>query len=117
MIHNMKLNPEPFELISSGQKTIELRLNDEKRQRIKISDEIIFTKTENSKQKITAVVVDLHKFNSFVELYNTLPLLKCGYTEDDILTANPKDMELYYSKEQQRKYGVLGIEIKVTNNN
>ncbi|MGN1131668.1 MAG: ASCH domain-containing protein [Ruminococcus sp.] len=114
MTHNMKLNPEPFNMISSGQKTIELRLNDEKRQMIKIGDEIVFTNTSDSEQKITAVVVDLHKFNSFKELYSALPLLKCGYTEKDIIKANPKDMELYYSKEQQKKYGVLGIEIRVT---
>lgn len=112
MIHNMKLNPEPFNMISLGQKTIELRLNDEKRQLINIGDEIVFTNTADSKQKITVVVVDLHRFNSFEELYNTLPLLKCGYTEKDITKASPKDMELYYSKEQQEKYGVLGIEIR-----
>ena len=34
-----------------------------------------------------------------------------GYNENEI--ANPKDMEQYYSKEEQDKYGVLGIEIKV----
>ncbi|MGN0477764.1 MAG: ASCH domain-containing protein [Ruminococcus sp.] len=114
MTHNMKLNPEPFNMISSGQKTIELRLNDEKRQLINVGDKIVFTNTADSEQKITAVVVDLHKFNSFEELYDTLPLLKCGYTEKDIIKANPKDMELYYSKEQQKKYGVLGIEIRIT---
>jgi ASC-1-like (ASCH) protein len=112
----MKLNPEPFKMISSGEKTIELRLNDEKRQLINIGDEIVFTNTDDSQQKITAVVVNLYRFNSFAELYNVLPLLKCGYTKDDISTANPADMELYYSKEQQKKYGVLGIEISVTQN-
>ena len=30
--HEMKLNKEPFESIQAGTKTIELRLNDEKRQ-------------------------------------------------------------------------------------
>ena len=75
MIHNMKLNPEPFNMISSGQKTIELRLNDGKRQLINIGDKIVFTNTADSEHKITVVVVDLHKFNSFEELYNTLPLL------------------------------------------
>lgn len=34
-----------------------------------------------------------------------------GYDKDDI--ANPKDMEKYYSKEKQEKYGVIGIEIRV----
>ena len=36
-----------------------------------------------------------------------------GYTEDDIDTAAPADMDLYYSKEKQEKYGVVGIEIEL----
>lgn len=32
-----------------------------------------------------------------------------GYNEDEI--ANPKDMEKYYSNDEQMKYGVLAIEI------
>ena len=27
--------------------------------------------------------------------------------------ANPKDMEMYYPKEEQDKYGVVGIELKL----
>ena len=42
MIHNMNLNNEPFELIKSGSKTIELRLNDEKRRLLNVGDEILF---------------------------------------------------------------------------
>jgi hypothetical protein len=37
--------------------------------------------------------------------------LQCGYTEDDIDTAHPSDMEQYYSVEEQKKYGVVGIEL------
>ena len=33
-----------------------------------------------------------------------------GYKEQDI--ADPKDMEQYYSKEEQKKYGVVAIKIK-----
>ena len=33
-----------------------------------------------------------------------------GYSKDEI--ASPDDMEEYYSKEEQEKYGVLGIKIK-----
>lgn len=114
MIHIMNLNPEPFEMICSGQKTIELRLNDEKRRLIKVGDWIEFTQTETG-EKLFAEVIAIHKFDSFAELYQKLPLLKCGYTEADITTAKPEDMNLYYTPEQQRKYGVLGIEIKVIN--
>ena len=110
--HKMNLNPEPFEMIRSGQKTIELRLNDEKRQIIKVGDRIEFTQTKTG-EKLIAEVIALHKFDSFAELYQKLPLLKCGYTKADKDTAKPEDMDLYYTPEQQNKYGVLGIEIKV----
>ena len=46
MTQKMNLNPEPFEMIFSGQKTIELRLNDEKRQMIKVGDMIEFIQNE-----------------------------------------------------------------------
>ncbi len=110
MKHYMKLKPFPFGMIKSGRKTIELRLFDEKRQKIKIGDSIIFTNTVNG-EKICATVKKIHRFSSFEELYKTLPLLQCGYTADDVATANPSDMEKYYSTEEQKKYGVVGIEL------
>lgn len=114
MAHKMNLYQESFEMICNGQKTIELRLNDEKRQKIKVGDMIEFSQTETG-EKLTAEVIALHKFDFFAELYQKLPLLKCGYTESDITTAKPEDMNLYYTPEQQEKYGVLGIELKVLN--
>ena len=113
MKHRMKLNPSPFTMIKSGEKTIELRLNDEKRQKIKIGEEIEFENTDDSTQVLNAKVLNLHKFCSFEELYKSLPLLKCGYTSDDVCTAQPSDMERYYSAEQQKKYGVVGIELEL----
>ena len=38
MIHYMNLNPQPFEMIAAGRKTIELRLLDEKRKQIQAGD-------------------------------------------------------------------------------
>lgn len=45
MKHTMKLRPNPFRMILCGEKTYELRLYDEKRQCIKIGDEIVFVNT------------------------------------------------------------------------
>lgn len=111
--HIMNLNPSPFGMIKSGIKTIELRLYDEKRQKIEVGDSITFINTENSDEKLQVKVIALHLFESFAELYKSLPLLKCGYTEDDISSASPADMEVYYSVERQKQYGVAGIEIEV----
>lgn len=40
MKHQMKLKLQPFNMIRSSQKTFELRLYDEKRQKLQIGDEI-----------------------------------------------------------------------------
>ena len=52
-------------------------------------------------------------FNSFEELYKKLPLLECGYTENDVSMASPDDMNQYYSKDKQMQYGVVGIKIRL----
>ncbi len=111
-IHHMKLNPTPFEMIKSGEKTIELRLYDEKRQQVKAGDNVIFTNTATGEMLHTSVL-KLHRFDTFDELYHTLPLLKCGYTTENVDNAKPSDMEQYYSVEEQNKYGVVGIELEL----
>ena len=110
MIHYMNLVPTAFVKIADGNKTIELRLNDEKRQRINVEDTVVFN-CSSTKDIITAQVSGLHKFSDFKELYNALPLEKCGYTVAELDTAHYTDMEQYYTKEQIKKYGALGIEL------
>lgn len=106
----MRLHNGPFELIKSGSKTIEMRLNDEKRQMIKVGDTIVFT-SRTTGEKQNAKVINLHYFSSFRELYNSFDKVALGYLESE--EANPSDMEQYYSTEEQEKYGVVGIEISL----
>lgn len=108
--HNMNLNNGPFNRIKEGTKTIELRLNDEKRQLLKEKDLIEFT-NRTTLETIRVEVIGLHKYSNFEELYKHFDKISMGYDKDD--RANPKDMEKYYSKEEQDKYGVIGIEIRV----
>lgn len=111
--HVMNLTPAPMQEIRTGNKTIELRLNDEKRKQISVGDTIKFINTEDSNDTLRVKVADLFLFSSFAELYDNLPLLSCGYNENNINTASPDDMEMYYSREKQNKYGVVGIEISL----
>ena len=106
----MRLDPAPFRMIKRGEKTIELRLYDEKRRKIAVGDTIAFTNTE-TKEILEVKVLELYVFDSFEALYSRLPLLECGYTKDDIDTASPDDMKEYYPDELQRQYGVVGIRI------
>ena len=113
MIHYMHLNSVPFDKINSGVKTIELRLYDEKRKKVSIGDVIVFDNLSESSVTISARVIDIHRFNNFDTLYKSLPLQKCGYSDEDVKTASPDDMLTYYSAEEQQKYGVVGIEIEL----
>lgn len=110
MIHYMNLVPSAFRKIADGSKTIELRLNDEKRQQINVEDTVVFN-CSTTKGILTAQVSGLHKFSDFEELYKALPLEKCGYAVTELDTAHYTDMEQYYTKEQIKKHGALGIEL------
>src|SRR5699024_11970861 len=65
----MHLNNEPFQLMKNGIKTIEIRLNDEKRQDIKSGDCIIFENLE-SKETLKVIVIETVVFTSFQSLLN-----------------------------------------------
>lgn len=109
MKYNMKLNNEPFNKIKDGTKTIELRLNDDKRKLLNVNDSIEFTNRDTN-EKLLVNIIDLYKYSSFKELYNNFDKEELGYAKDE--EASYKDMEKYYSKEEQNKYGVVGIKIK-----
>lgn len=109
MKHNMSLNNRPFKSIKEGTKTIELRLNDEKRSLLKVGDEIEFTNRDTN-EKLSVDIINLHKYHSFKELYKHFNKIDMSYNKDE--PVEPKDMEAYYSKEEQNKYGVLGIKIR-----
>ncbi len=91
----------PYERIVSGTKTVEIRLFDEKRQKIKLGDIIEFARLSD-KATIKAEVIGLLRYNTFKDLLNDF--------KDE-----GSETELYkiYSKEQEQKYGVLGIKLNV----
>lgn len=107
--HEMYLNDKPFTKIKEETKTLELRLNDEKRQLLKIGDLIEFT-NRTTLEKMLVIIENLYKFDSFEELYKHFNKIEMGYDEEE--TASHKDMEEYYKITEQNKYGVLGIQIK-----
>ena len=86
---------------------------DPKRQAINVGDIIVFTNAVSQTQTLTVKVEKLHHFGSFDELYQRLPLDKCGYNAHEIENATPKDMTQYYSLEEQRQHSVVGIEFSL----
>ncbi len=107
--HIMRLHNAPFLLIKSGTKTIEMRVNDEKRRLLNIGDTITFI-SRTTEEEIVTCITNLHLFKDFKELYKNFDQVTIGYKSDDDI--DPKDMEQYYDEEDIKKYGTVAIEIK-----
>jgi len=108
--HQLKLATEPFNAIISGNKIIESRLYDAKRQKIQIGDRIIFTNRDNSEQTVTAEVVGLLRYATFRDLFSHNNPRKFG---GDNVEWLENQISEFYSIEDQKIYGVIGIEFKV----
>ena len=108
--HQLKLAAEPFDAIISGNKTIESRLYDTKRQKIQIGDRIIFTNRDNSEQTVTTEVVGLLRYATFRDLFSHNNPRKFG---GDNVEWLENQISEFYSIEDQKIYGVIGIEFKV----
>ena len=107
MLHEMKLKESPFERIKSGTKTIEFRLFDEKRQKIKVGDKIEFSKLPDLKEKLLVDVTKLYREDTFENLFRKL------YDDEDEIKRKTNSMLQFYSPEEEKEYGVIGIKISL----
>ena len=107
MEHEMKLQPEYYNFILNGTKRIEIRLFDEKRQQIKIVDQIEFSKLPDLQEKLLVDVINLYREDTFEKLFRKL------YNDEEEILRKTQAMYNFYSPENEEKYGVLGIEIKL----
>ena len=107
MEHLMHLEDEPFEMIKGGRKRVELRLYDEKRRRIELGDIIVFRRMDES-EEIRVRVKGLLRFASFRDLFEFVPGEFVGLGNLSIGEKIAR-MRRYYTEEEERKYGVLGI--------
>lgn len=104
------LNAEPFELIKSGAKDVEYRLNDEKRQKIQIGDMITFYKRPLEDEMIQVVVTDKKYYDTLLEMYSATfdRELKNRYSSVQAVV----DDTTYYTEEEIEKYGCVAIHFR-----
>ena len=106
----MKLSYEPFEKVARGEKVIESRLFDEKRQQIMLGDKIEFSENDNSEQKVKTRVRGLLRYKSFQDLFTDHePSLFGGESREALLNQ----IKQFYSNKDEQKYGVVGIRIEL----
>ena len=112
----MKLAHDPFIQIWERRKQIEFRLYDEKRQQIELGDIIIFNQIDRNtipKETLQVEVIGLYHSRSFLNLFNSLDKATMGWNTENMINEKIWKMRTYYSTEDESKYGVLGIHIKI----
>lgn len=107
MTHFMKLSPSAFKAFVEGAKRVEMRLCDEKRRTVRSGDCIIFDCLWHG--KLQTRVAAVRHFEDFKHLYAAYSPADLGYADGE--TARAEDMLKYYSAEDEKKYGVVAIEI------
>ncbi len=113
MNHTMKLTSDPFERIAKDIKLIEVRLFDDKKKKIEIGDTITFIELSNLKKFVKVEVIGLSKFNDFKTLFSVFGTNPFGHKKSTSINEQVKSMSKVYSKENEKKFGVLGIHIKL----
>lgn len=108
-MHKMKVQTKYYNLLKSGKKVVELRLFDEKRQKIKIGDEIVFSNLSDTNDSFVARVINLHRAESFDKLCQIITPEQAGFSSKEELISV---LEEFYTPSAQKKFGVVGIEIK-----
>lgn len=115
MFCEMKLNAEAFEKMKTGTKTAEIRLLDEKRQKLREGDEIRFFKLPEMSESIIVRVKKLERFASFRKLFEAIDKKFFGH---EGLTTEQQLERIYriYTKEDEENLGVLAIFVELTKN-
>lgn len=105
----MSVQTKYYNLLKIGSKTIELRLFDDKRKKINVGDHIKFFDSSNKDDAFEAVVVNLHKSDTFENLFKVIDVKDAGGETPEAMTSI---MEEFYPLSKQIKLSVVGIEVK-----
>lgn len=108
-MHKLNVKEKYYNLLKSGEKTIELRLYDDKRKMIKVGDELEFANASDADDRFMAEVIALHRAESFVALCEKIDCRQAGMADKEELITVLKE---FYPEERQKAFGVVGIEVK-----
>ena len=109
----MKLLESPYERVSSGKKRIEIRLFQDKWDKIKAWDRIKFLKEPDLKESTITEVMELVKYKSFLELINDFGIEYFGHNNGYWVENYLADIYKIYSPEKEKEYWVLWIRIEL----
>lgn len=110
MLHQLNLQDKFFDFIKNGTKRVELRLFDEKRQKIQPGDEIEFANQQG--ETLRTKVIALHRYENYEDLFKDFPIEQLAdesMTKEELMAALCE----FYTPEKQAQFGVVGIQISL----
>lgn len=102
------LHSDVFEIVKSGVKDIEVRVNDEKRRKLRVGDTLVFLKRPLEDEEIRAKVVGLEYYDYFENLVDNYDMKRI-YLENYTKEMYLEEMARFYTLEEQEKDGVVAI--------
>jgi len=118
--HDWHLADPHFDNVLNGKKIYETRVNDEKRQLIKLGDMIEFTHQTENRQSYSIVVIGIDYFNSFKDAIRTSGIKKVlpnvSTVEEGVKLYEAFPHKTGTFKDGAKKYGVVRFHLYVNNN-
>ncbi|MDQ0159603.1 ASCH domain-containing protein [Alkalibacillus salilacus] len=112
MEHNMGLYESPFNSIKTGNKEVEVRLNDEKRRKLNPGDTIKFSKVPDSNETLTVEIIEMRNFPTFKDMYENIPASDLDAVGGSIDEMVERTYQIY-TPEQEKQWGTVAIRIKL----
>ncbi len=105
--HVFHRDKDPFERIIAKTKKFEIRLNDEKRQKVKVGDRIKGVLRDDEDKYFISEITGLSYFKKWEDLF---------YAFGDQISEHDKEiLERVYTGEKLEKYGILIMHFKLLN--
>ncbi len=106
---SMNLQHLYYEMLTSGEKDVELRLYDEKRQKMRNGDTVLIYDAQNRSDYVRCKIVRLHIAKSFADLTKKISISRTGFASlNALISATSK----FYNADMESKYGIVGIELE-----
>lgn len=106
--HTMHLQDDLFTKLTSGRKTIEIRVNDPKRQKVNVGDEIVFIHAEDAHRTVNTLVHNRQDFKNFQDLLATIPLSAIGYAKAE-KNQLLEGLASFYAPDEEASFGVVAF--------
>jgi len=106
----MRVHPTPYAKIANGSKTLEMRVNDPKRRRIRVGDTIEFINADDPRLCALVTVLTLHPFESFDTLLSHFSATEFGGDSKENLLSEVRRL---YTPEEESGHGVVGIRFRL----